>query len=169
MKYFSLSIFLLSAIFSVNGQSAKIKIDNVNKRYILNTFFYTNPVEGFTIKVGGRTTPKFSNFIYLDNYFAYGTKDKILKYQAGITYSFNHKSIYSYPLNYLKVSYQYDTDIPGQQSLVVNEDNFLLSFKRGNNNKWLYNNYFKTGIYLTKNQLIQIDCVLYRPLARLCI
>ena len=37
-----------------------------------NTFFYSNPVEGFTIKAGGRTTPKFSNFIYFDNYFAYG-------------------------------------------------------------------------------------------------
>lgn len=108
-----------------------------------NTFFYSNPVEGFTIKAGGRTTPKFSNFIYFDNYFAYGFKDKILKYLAAVTYSFNHKSIYSYPLNYLTLSYQYDTDIPGQQSLVVNEDNFLLSFKRGNNNKWLYNKYLK--------------------------
>ena len=108
-----------------------------------NTFFYTNPVEGFTIKVGGRTTPKFSNFLYFDNYFAYGFKDKLLKYMAAVTYSFNHKSIYSYPLNYLMLSYQYDTDIPGQQSLVVNEDNFLLSFKRGNNNKWLYNKYLK--------------------------
>ncbi|MEO6732000.1 MAG: DUF5686 family protein [Ferruginibacter sp.] len=108
-----------------------------------NTFYYTNPIEGFVLKVGGRTTPKFSNFIYLDNYFAYGFKDKILKYFAAVSYSFNHKSIYSFPLNYLKFSYQYDTDIPGQESLTVNEDNFLLSFKRGNNNKWLYNRYAK--------------------------
>ncbi|MBC7889355.1 MAG: carboxypeptidase-like regulatory domain-containing protein [Ferruginibacter sp.] len=108
-----------------------------------NTFYYYNPVEGFTLKVGGRTTPKFSNFIYFDNYFAYGFNDKKLKYLAAVTYSFNHKSIYSFPLNYLKLSYQYDTDIPGQELLTVNEDNFLLSFKRGNNNKWLYNNYFK--------------------------
>ncbi len=108
-----------------------------------NTFYYSNPVEGFTLKVGGRTTPKFSNFIYFDNYFAYGFKDKILKYLAAVSYSFNHKSIYSYPINYLKLSYQYDTDIPGQDLLTVNEDNFLLSFKRGNNNKWLYNNFLK--------------------------
>ena len=108
-----------------------------------NTFYYSNPVEGFTLKVGGRTTPKFSNFIYFDNYFAYGFKDKILKYLAAVSYSFNNKSIYSFPLNYLKLSYQYDTNIPGQESLTVNEDNFLLSFKRGNNNKWLYNNYLK--------------------------
>jgi hypothetical protein len=59
------------------------------------------------------------------------------------TYSFNHKSIYGYPLNYLKLSYQRDTKIPGQELQFVQEDNFLLSFKRGNNDMWLYNNIFK--------------------------
>ncbi|MEP7108386.1 MAG: DUF5686 family protein [Ferruginibacter sp.] len=108
-----------------------------------NTFYYYNPVEGLTLKMGGRTTPKFSNFIYFDNYIAYGFKDEKFKYLAAVTYSFNHKSIYSFPLNYLKVSYQYDTNIPGYELLFVNEENFLLSFKRGNNNKWLYNNYLK--------------------------
>ncbi|MEO7524469.1 MAG: DUF5686 family protein, partial [Ferruginibacter sp.] len=108
-----------------------------------NTFYSFNPVEGFKLKVGGRSTPKFSNFIYFDNYFAYGFKDEKLKYLAAVTYSFNHKSIYSYPLNYLKVSYQYDTKIPGQELLFTQEDNLLLSFKRGNNNKWLYNNFLK--------------------------
>jgi hypothetical protein len=108
-----------------------------------NTFYSFDPVEGFIAKVGGRTTPKFSNFLYFENYLAYGFKDKKFKYLAAATYSFNHKSIYSYPLNYLKVSYQYDTNIPGQEQLFASEDNFLLSFKRGNNNKWLYNNNFK--------------------------
>ncbi len=109
----------------------------------MNTFYSFNPVEGFKLRVGGRTTPKFSNFLYFDNYFAYGFKDKKLKYLAAATYSFNHKSIYSFPLNYLRVSYQYDTKIPGQELLFTNEDNLLLSFKRGNNNKWLYNNFLK--------------------------
>jgi hypothetical protein len=108
-----------------------------------NTFYSFNPVEGLKLKVGGRTTPKFSNFIYFDNYIAYGFKDEKFKYLAAVTYSFNHKSIYSYPLNYLKVSYQYDTKIPGQELLFTQEDNLLLSFKRGNNNKWLYNNFLK--------------------------
>ncbi len=108
-----------------------------------NTFYYFNPVEGLTLKIGGRTTPKFSNFIYFDNYVAYGLNDKQLKYLSAVSYSFNHKTIYAFPLNYIKVSYQYDTNIPGQELLFVREDNFLLSFKRGNNNKWLYNNYLK--------------------------
>lgn len=108
-----------------------------------NTFYSFNPVEGFKLRVGGRTTPKFSELLYFDHYASYGFKDKQLKYLVGATYSFNKKSIYSFPLNYLRISYQYDTKIPGQELLFVQEDNFFLSFKRGNNNKWLYNNYLK--------------------------
>lgn len=137
MKSFKRFGEIASLMFSGYKSFGKWELGNTN------TFYSFNPVEGFKLKVGGRTTPKFSNFLYFDNYFAYGFKDKKLKYLASATYSFNHKSIYAYPLNYLQVSYQYDTKIPGQELLFTNEDNFLLSFKRGNNNKWLYNNFAK--------------------------
>jgi hypothetical protein len=110
----------------------------------LNAFYSFNPVEGFRLRLGGRTTPKFSRNIYLENYFAYGFKDEKWKYYAAAAYSFNHSSIYAYPLNYLRFSYQRDTKIPGQELQFVQEDNFLLSFKRGNNDRWLYNDIFKT-------------------------
>ncbi|MEO5889529.1 MAG: DUF5686 family protein [Ferruginibacter sp.] len=138
MKSFKRFADIASLVFSGYKSFGPWELGNTN------TFYSFDPVEGFVLKVGGRTTPKFSNFIYLENYIAYGFKDKKLKYLAAATYSFNHKSIYSYPLNYLKFSYQYDTDIPGQDLLYASEDNFLLSFKRGNNNKWLYNTIFKT-------------------------
>jgi len=109
-----------------------------------NAFYSFNPVEGLRLRVGGRTTPKFNQNIYLENYVAYGFKDQKWKYFGAASYSFNRSSIYSYPLNYLKVSYQYDTKIPGQELQFVVEDNFLLSFKRGRNDRWLYNNIFKT-------------------------
>jgi len=109
----------------------------------INAFYSFNPVEGFRLRLGGRTTPKLSPSIYFENYAAYGFKDLKLKYFLSGTYSFNHKSIYSYPLNYLKLSYQYDTKIPGQELQFVQEDNFLLSFKRGKNDRWLYNNILK--------------------------
>ncbi|MCW3089084.1 MAG: hypothetical protein JWP81_153 [Ferruginibacter sp.] len=110
----------------------------------VNAFYSFNPVEGFRLRAGGRSTPKFSKNIYFENYLAYGFKDEKFKYFLSGTYSFNHKSIYTYPFNYVKVSYQYDTKIPGQELQFVAEDNFLLSFKRGDNSKWLYNNIFKT-------------------------
>ena len=109
----------------------------------VNAFYSFNPVEGFRARVGGRTTPKFSNRIYLENYIAYGFKDEKTKYFLSTAYSLNKKSIYTFPMNYVKVSYQYDTKIPGQELQFVAEDNFLLSFKRGANDKFLYNNIFK--------------------------
>ncbi|MFP5039863.1 DUF5686 family protein [Parasediminibacterium sp. JCM 36343] len=109
----------------------------------VNAFYSFNPIEGFRLRVGGRTTPKLSKNFYVEDYAAYGFKDKKWKYFVSGAYSFNGKSVYAYPLNYLKLSYQYDTKIPGQDLQFVQEDNFLLSFKRGDNNKWLYNNTFK--------------------------
>lgn len=106
-------------------------------------FYSFNPVEGFKLRLGGRTTPKFSKRLYFETYGAYGFKDERWKGFLSTTYSLNNKSIYSFPLNFVRVSYQHDTKIPGQELQFVAEDNFLLSFKRGKNDKWLYNSNFK--------------------------
>ena len=108
-----------------------------------NAFYSFNPVEGFRLRAGGRTTPKLSKRYYFEGYGAYGFKDKRWKYFGSATYSLNDKSIYQFPQNYVRASYQKETAIPGQNLQFVQEDNFLLSFKRGNNDKWLYNNNFK--------------------------
>jgi hypothetical protein len=109
----------------------------------ISTFYSFSPVEGFRLRLGGRTTPKFNKSIYFENYIAYGFKDQKPKYYVSGTYSFNHTSIYAYPLNYFRVSYQYDTKMPGQEmQFVQEEDNIFLAFKRGKNDKWLYNNTF---------------------------
>ncbi|ANI90471.1 hypothetical protein A9P82_14960 [Arachidicoccus ginsenosidimutans] len=108
-----------------------------------NAFYSFNPVEGFRLRLGGRTTPRLSKRYYFEGYGAYGFKDKRWKYFGSATYSINNKSIYQFPQNYVRVSYQKETQIPGQQLQFVQENNFLLSFKRGNNDKWLYNNFFK--------------------------
>ncbi|SDG10928.1 CarboxypepD_reg-like domain-containing protein [Chitinophaga filiformis] len=109
----------------------------------VNTFYNFNPVEGFRLRLGGRTTPKFNKSIYLEGYGAYGFKDEKWKYYFGGSYAFNHKSIYDWPVRAIKASFQHDTKIPGQELQFVQEDNFLLSFKRGNNDKWLYNDIFR--------------------------
>jgi hypothetical protein len=108
-----------------------------------STFYSFNPVEGFRLRFGGRTTTHFSNRFYSEAYAAYGFKDQKWKYFLSGTYSLNNKSVYGFPQDYLRVSYQKDIDIPGQQLQFVQEDNFLLSFKRGNNDKWVYNDNFR--------------------------
>ena len=104
-----------------------------------STFYSFNPVEGFRLRFGGRTTTRLSTRYYSEAYAAYGFKDQKWKYFLSGTYSLNNKSVYSFPQHYLRASWQVETQIPGQQLQFVQEDNFLLSFKRGDNDKWLYN------------------------------
>ncbi|GAB2793572.1 DUF5686 and carboxypeptidase-like regulatory domain-containing protein [Rhabdobacter roseus] len=105
----------------------------------VNTFYSFNPVEGFRLRFGGRTTTELSTRYFFETYAAYGFTDQRWKYFLSGTYSLNQKSVYHFPLHYVKMSYQHDTKIPGQDLQFVQEDNFLLSFKRGANNRWLYN------------------------------
>jgi hypothetical protein len=108
-----------------------------------NTFYSFNPVEGFRVRLGGRTTTNLSKRYFFETYGAYGAKDEKFKYFLSSTYSLNNKSIYSFPQNYIRASFQHDTKIPGQELQFVQESNFLLSFKRGANDVWLYNDIFR--------------------------
>ncbi len=108
-----------------------------------NTFYSFNPVEGFRLRLGGRTTPELSKRYYFETYGAYGFKDQRWKYFGSATYSINNKSIYKFPQDYLRVSVQRDTKIPGADLQFVQEDNVFLSFKRGVNDKCLYNDYYR--------------------------
>lgn len=109
----------------------------------VNTFYSFNNVEGLRLRVGGRTTPELSKRYYFETYGAYGLKDEKWKFFGSATYSINDKSIYAFPQNYIRASFQRDTKIPGQDLQFVQEDNFLLSFKRGENNTLLYNDFYK--------------------------
>jgi hypothetical protein len=108
-----------------------------------NTFYSFNPVEGLKLRIGGRTTPELSKRYYFETYAAYGFKDEKWKGFLSATYSLNDKSIYKFPQNYIRASFQRDTKIPGAALQFVQQDNFLLSFKRGKNDKYLYNDFYK--------------------------
>ncbi|MDB4999512.1 MAG: hypothetical protein JWR76_589 [Mucilaginibacter sp.] len=108
-----------------------------------STFYSFNPVEGFRLRAGGRTTANFSKRYFLEGYGAYGFKDERWKYFIAGTYSLNNKSIYRFPQHYIRASFQRETKIPGQELQFIKEDNFLLSFKRGRNDKYLYNDIYR--------------------------
>jgi hypothetical protein len=108
-----------------------------------STFYSFNPVEGFRLRVGGRTTADFSKRYFFETYGAYGFKDKRWKYLVAGTYSLNNKSIYRFPQHYIRASFQREAKIPGQELQFIQEDNFLLSFKRGRNDKYLYNDAYR--------------------------
>jgi len=109
----------------------------------VNTFYNYNPIEGVRVRLGGRTTQDFSKRLNLEAYGAYAFLDERWKYYAGATYALKKNYKYNeWPLKTLKASYQDDTKIPGQELQFVQEDNVLLSFKRGENTKLLYNKIF---------------------------
>jgi hypothetical protein len=97
-------------------------------------------VEGSRFRFGGRTTAAFSKRITYEGYAAYGLNDRIFKYNAGITYSLTPRTIYQFPVKSIKLSYQNDLKIPGQELQFTQGDNLFLSLKRGVNDKFLLNN-----------------------------
>jgi hypothetical protein len=107
------------------------------------TFYSFNSVEGQRIQFGGRTNYKFSKRFYFDGYLGYGFKDKQFKYMLTGSYSFNNRSIYSYPFNYVQASYMHDIKNPGQEDIFSNGNTFLSSFSRGYSSNWIYSNIFR--------------------------
>ncbi|MNH95225.1 hypothetical protein D3C73_478610 [compost metagenome] len=102
------------------------------------SFYSFNPVEGSRFKFGGNTTDIFSKTLVLDGYGAYGTKDRQWKYNMGATYSFNGESVYKFPVKLLSAKVSKEVQVPGQDLNFIDNDNFLLSFRRGENDKMFY-------------------------------
>jgi hypothetical protein len=109
----------------------------------VSSFYSYNTVEGSRFRFGGRTSTDFSRKITFDGYLAYGTNDNTIKYNSGITYSLTPRTIYQFPVKAIKISYQKDVRIPGQELQFTQGDNIFLSFKRGVNDKLFLNNTFK--------------------------
>ena len=104
----------------------------------VNTFYSFNDVEGFRLRVGGRTSDKFSKTFRLDGFLVYGFKDERFKYSARAKWSLNKRPINKSPEHTIMAMYQRETNFPGMEMMFINEDNFLLSFKRGVADKILY-------------------------------
>ena len=102
----------------------------------INAFYSFNEIEGFRMRFGGRTNLKFNPKLQIEGYGAYGFNDKRFKYYAGTTYSFN-ENFQDQPKHFLRFSRFYETKFPGQILEYITEDNFLLSFKRGRQDRML--------------------------------
>ncbi len=118
---------------------------NANKIDIgpVNSFYSFNDIEGFRLRFGGKTSDKFSKTTRIESYGVYGFKDKRFKFSLKGTYSLNHRPLNKVPKHYISAMVQRETNFPGMQMQFINEDNFLLSFKRGVADKILYYDMFK--------------------------
>ncbi|MGB0886822.1 MAG: DUF5686 family protein [Vicingaceae bacterium] len=108
----------------------------------LPAMYSFNDVEGFRLRAGFRTVPAFNKQNMFEAYGAYGFRDKEWKYLFAFTHSFN-KNFLTNPQNRILFSYQHETIFPGQDLQFLNDDNFLLSFKRGNSDQMIFFDSYK--------------------------
>ncbi len=113
----------------------------------VNTFYSFNDIEGFRLRIGGRTSDKFSKTFRLDGFVVYGFKDEQFKYSIRATQSLNKKPLKESPRHTIMAMYQRETNFPGMEMMFINEDNFFLSFKRGVADKILYYDMFNIEHY----------------------
>lgn len=107
-----------------------------------NTLYSFNPIEGGRFRMGGRTTLGFDKHFRLDAFLAYGTLDKIFKYNGTLNYYFNKDGLTDRIQNIAKTWYTYNTEIPGQVVSNRYEDNFFMSFRRGDGFRLYYKRSF---------------------------
>ncbi|HVS95359.1 MAG TPA: DUF5686 family protein [Puia sp.] len=105
----------------------------------IGSFWTFDPVEGQRLKFGGRTSTRLSTSWFGESYVAYGFRDQRWKYFLSASYALNHKSIYTYPLHFIQVSWLDDARPLGQENAFAIANNFFTSFSHGDNSKWLYN------------------------------
>ncbi len=100
----------------------------------VNGFYSFNDIQGSMARFGGETNILFNKRLQLEGQLVYAFKEKAFRYSAGAVWSFN-KDWQLNPRHEIRLTYQQGTNFPGQSLNFVNEDNFLLSFKRGPQNK----------------------------------
>jgi hypothetical protein len=87
------------------------------------SLFSANKIEGNRIRLGGRTSDKFSKWYELSGYCAYGTHDEQYKYRIGFR-SFLTKT----PRQLVGISYSSDYEILGQSQNAFTRDNIFSTF-----------------------------------------
>ncbi len=105
----------------------------------LNSTISHNSFEGWRFRIGGITTATLNPHLFGFGYVAYGEKDKELKYEGRVEYSFKRKKMHAneFPIHSLRARYSYDTKLLGQD-YSTSKDNFLLSIKRQKDDKITY-------------------------------
>jgi hypothetical protein len=108
-----------------------------------------NSIEGNRFRVGGRTSNDFSTKVMFDGYVAYGTRDKEIKYKAGVIYMIGKT-----PDRVFSTSYKHDLEQLGVGDDAFREDFFFNSLFRRNPQdklsmvdelKWSYKHEWFTG------------------------
>lgn len=97
-----------------------------------------NSLEGNRIRLGGKTGRDAERPYFLQGYLAYGTRDTRFKYYLHAAHSLNKRPIARFPAHYLEASYQQDIRQPGFEMGFLNGDSFFQSFRRDDQERYLF-------------------------------
>ena len=125
---------LISGYIPISGKDSKFEFGP------MNTTISGNALEGARFRVGGATMTGLSRNFFADGYLAYGTKDKKLKYDLTLEYSFDEKKEHpnEFPVHSVRAYYNYDINQLGQHYLYTSKDNIFLALKRAKDDKITY-------------------------------
>jgi hypothetical protein len=115
-KYYEKLGYLVTTGYWIQG---KFEIGPIYK------FLSFNDLEGARFRIGGRTSNAFSKKLMLEGHVAYGTKDRVFKYEGGLQYMLGKN-----PRRTISLAYKYDMEQLGQDPNAFSEDNFFASFFR---------------------------------------
>ena len=128
----------------------------------ISSFYGINDIEGFRLRIGGRTNSRLYKPLVLQSYTAYGFRDNRWKYQAGATYSFNGKVPRAFPQHQVVFSFMRDLRIPGLALNRVSQDNAAVSFQRAERNRMLMNSVWKLEYKRELESMLSFSAVALR-------
>lgn len=102
----------------------------------VGSFVSWNEIEGYRARFGGKTTRRASEDFLLAAYGAYGEKDEEWKYSATVTHFVKKSADHA-----IRLTYEKEIQNPGESLQFSNEDNLLLSFRRGANDMRFYEHF----------------------------
>ncbi len=97
----------------------------------VNTFVSHNDIDGWRVRVGGKTTANLCPQLFAEGYYAHGFDSKNHYYNAALTYSFNKKDYLpdEFPMRNITFSSSKDICSPADKFMTTDKDNVFTSFK----------------------------------------
>jgi hypothetical protein len=116
-------IYVASVVVAFTGHFPVGKVDVGPYYHLLSE----NEVEGYRVRLGGRTNDKFSKRWRFEGYGAYGFRDRRFKYMAGLRYTLQKKP-------FAALGYRYTADLvqPGLHESTFRDEGFIVVLFRRN-------------------------------------
>ena len=130
-KNFKWIIFGLRALLENFVETGSMRTKSKFDVGPVNTIISSNFVDGYRLRLSGRTTANLNKHLFWKGFYAYGTKSHKSYYGQEITYSLNKKknAPFEFPQRNITFETSYDVMSPSDKYLINNKDNVFMSLR----------------------------------------